>query len=88
MLSSTFILVFKSNLYIFINKNIFFKVVNETDYVRDGQRVLECLRKAIKIASQCMEDVVQITLYVHILADYFYFYEENCDSVLFVLLKL
>lgn len=29
-----------------------------------------------------MEDIVQITLYIHILTDFFYFYEENCDSVI------
>lgn len=66
--------------YILHKKNIV-KILSGTEYIRDGHRVLECLKKAIKIASQCMEDVVQITLYVHILADYFYFYEENCDLV-------
>lgn len=28
-----------------------------------------------------MEDVVQLTLYINTLADYFYFYEEGCDTV-------
>src|SRR4051812_34550886 len=35
----------------------------------------------MKIASQCMEDTVQITLYVHVLSNYLYFYEDGCDEV-------
>lgn len=49
--------------------------------MRDGKRVAECLKKAIKIASQCMEDIVQITLYVRILNNYLHFYGEGCEEV-------
>uniref|UniRef100_A0A915CXI2 Vacuolar protein sorting-associated protein 35 n=1 Tax=Ditylenchus dipsaci TaxID=166011 RepID=A0A915CXI2_9BILA len=59
----------------------FSKVANTEEYVKDGQRVVECLKKSIKIASQCMEDLVQITLYVHILSTYVHFYEAGCDKI-------
>lgn len=49
--------------------------------MREGKRVAECLKKAIKIASQCMEDIVQITLYVRILNNYLHFYGEGCEEV-------
>ncbi|KAI1700562.1 vacuolar protein sorting-associated protein 35 domain-containing protein [Ditylenchus destructor] len=59
----------------------FSKVSNSEEPLKDGQRVVECLRKAIKIASQCMEDLVQITLYVHILSTYVHFFEIGCDKI-------
>jgi vacuolar protein sorting-associated protein 35 len=49
--------------------------------LRDGQRVAECLKKAIKVASQCMEDFTQINSYVYILSHYLHFYELGCDKV-------
>ncbi|KAL3108030.1 hypothetical protein niasHT_018192 [Heterodera trifolii] len=47
----------------------------------DGARVVECLRKATKIASQCMEEMVQCTLHIHILGTQTYFYEQKCNEV-------
>lgn len=49
--------------------------------MRDSRRVLECLKKAIRTASQCMEKTVQVQLYVEILNKYMYFYEHSCEGV-------
>ena len=49
--------------------------------MKDGKRVAECLKKAIKIASQCMEDLVQINLYIHILNNYIHFFDQGCEQV-------
>lgn len=56
-------------------------MANKETLIQDQDRVVECLKKATKIASQCMEDLVQNTLYVHILSTYLYFFEEGCDTV-------
>ena len=49
--------------------------------MRDSVRVGECLRKALRIASQCMDDLVQISLFNHILNENLYFYERGCTDV-------
>ena len=49
--------------------------------MHDSRRVLECLKKAIRTASQCMEKAVQIQLYVEILNKYVYFYDHGCEGV-------
>lgn len=51
--------------------------------MRDSVRVGECLRKALRIASQCMDDLVQISLFNHILNENLYFYERGCTEVSF-----
>ncbi|KAK9309666.1 hypothetical protein QLX08_000861 [Tetragonisca angustula] len=40
-------------------------------------KVLDCLRKGIRIASQCMDTSVQVQLYVELLNHYIYFYEKG-----------
>jgi len=42
---------------------------------------MECLKKAIRTAKQCMETAVQLQLFVEILNKYIYFYEHGCKSV-------
>ncbi|KAI6188356.1 Vacuolar protein sorting-associated protein 35 [Aphelenchoides besseyi] len=54
---------------------------------KDGARVLECLKKAIKVSSQCMEDAVQLTAYVHILSNYLHFYELGCEQITSVMVN-
>jgi vacuolar protein sorting-associated protein 35 len=49
--------------------------------LHDGKRVAECLKKALKIASQCMDKTVQAQLFVEILNSYIYFYEKNNEHV-------
>ncbi|XP_020900046.2 vacuolar protein sorting-associated protein 35 [Exaiptasia diaphana] len=48
---------------------------------RDGKRVMECLKKAVRIANQCMDSTVQVQLFIEILNRYLYYYEKNADSV-------
>ena len=49
--------------------------------MRDGKRVLECLKKALRIANQCMDSAVQVQLFVEILNHYIFFYEKGNDQV-------
>nr|XP_033333827.1 vacuolar protein sorting-associated protein 35 isoform X4 [Megalopta genalis] len=45
--------------------------------MQDGNKVLDCLKKGIRIASQCMDTSVQVQLYVELLNHYIYFYEKG-----------
>ena len=49
--------------------------------MRDGKRVVECLKKGVRIASQCMDISVQVQLFVELLNHYIYFYEKGNDQV-------
>ncbi|XP_074102802.1 vacuolar protein sorting-associated protein 35-like isoform X1 [Cotesia typhae] len=49
--------------------------------MQDGNKVLDCLKKGIRIASQCMDTSVQVQLYVELLNHYIYFYEKGNSSV-------
>ncbi|XP_061321107.1 vacuolar protein sorting-associated protein 35-like isoform X4 [Pezoporus flaviventris] len=46
-----------------------------------GKRVMECLKKALKIANQCMDSSLQVQLFIEILNRYIYFYEKENDAV-------
>uniref|UniRef100_F1KWT9 Vacuolar protein sorting-associated protein 35 n=1 Tax=Ascaris suum TaxID=6253 RepID=F1KWT9_ASCSU len=49
--------------------------------MKDSVQVTNCLKKALRVASQCMDPVVQVQLYIHVLNHYLYFYEAKCDQV-------
>ena len=49
--------------------------------MHDGKRVLECLKKSLRIANQCMDSSVQVQLFVEILDHYIYVYEKGNDQV-------
>ncbi|XP_060081276.1 vacuolar protein sorting-associated protein 35-like [Ylistrum balloti] len=49
--------------------------------MQDGKRVADCLKKGVKIANQCMDDSVQVQLYVELLNHYIYYYEKGCDQI-------
>ena len=49
--------------------------------MRDGKRVSECLKKALRIANQCIDTTVQVQLFVEMLNYYVYFYEKGNDHV-------
>ncbi|XP_011303901.1 vacuolar protein sorting-associated protein 35 isoform X1 [Fopius arisanus] len=49
--------------------------------MQDGNKVLDCLKKGIRIASQCMDTSVQVQLYVELLNHYIYFYEKENSLV-------
>lgn len=50
--------------------------------IRVGERVVECLKKALRIAKQCMDPTVQVQLFVEILNRYLYFFEKGNDKVI------
>lgn len=52
-----------------------------TKELRDKTKVLECLKKAVKIASSCMDKSVQLQLYVEILNKYVYYFEKDCSEI-------
>lgn len=49
--------------------------------MHDGKRVLECLKKSLRIANQCMDNSVQVQLFVEILDHYIHVYEKGNDQV-------
>ncbi|XP_072135753.1 vacuolar protein sorting-associated protein 35 isoform X2 [Mobula birostris] len=49
--------------------------------IHDGKRVMECLKKALKIANQCMDPSLQVQLFTEILNRYIYFYEKENEAV-------
>uniref|UniRef100_A0A674F328 Vacuolar protein sorting-associated protein 35 n=1 Tax=Salmo trutta TaxID=8032 RepID=A0A674F328_SALTR len=49
--------------------------------ILDGKRVMECLKKALKIANQCMDPSLQVQLFIEILNRYVCFYERENDAV-------
>lgn len=53
----------------------------ESSECRDGKRVMECLKKSLRIANQCMDPTVQVQLFVEILNRYLYYYEKGNEAV-------
>lgn len=49
--------------------------------MRDGSKVAECLKKAVRIASNCMDKVVQLQLLVEILNSYVLYFEKGCPEI-------
>merc|ERR1712223_1098020 len=49
---------------------------NNGEELKDEKRVLDCLKKGVKIASQCMDSGTKAQLYVELLNKYVYFYEK------------
>ncbi|UYV66973.1 VPS35 [Cordylochernes scorpioides] len=47
------------------------------DEIRDLKEVVECLKRAIKVAGQCFDDRVKVQLYVEILNHLLYFLEKS-----------
>ncbi|XP_013395151.1 vacuolar protein sorting-associated protein 35-like [Lingula anatina] len=42
---------------------------------------MECLKKSLRIANQCMDSSVQVQLFVEILNHYIYMYEKGNDQM-------
>ncbi|XP_021966609.1 vacuolar protein sorting-associated protein 35 isoform X1 [Folsomia candida] len=55
--------------------------------IRDGKRVLECLKKGVRIGSQCMDTLVQVQLLVELLNHYVYFLEKGNEEITAALLN-
>lgn len=52
-----------------------------TDLYRDGKRVLECLQRALRVADACMDAAVSVELFVEILNQYVYFFDQENEAV-------
>ncbi|XP_064466793.1 vacuolar protein sorting-associated protein 35-like [Ornithodoros turicata] len=49
--------------------------------MHDSKRVTECLKKGLRIATQCMDISVQVQLFVELLNHYIYFYEKGNEQI-------
>ena len=63
--------------------NVFWSgtVLNAEGELRDGKRVMDCLKKALRVASQCMDNLVKIQLYVEVADAYAIFQARGVDLV-------
>lgn len=48
---------------------------------RDGKRVLECLQKALRIATSSIDELTSVQLYCDALDQYLYYFERRVDAV-------
>ncbi|KAL8945024.1 MAG: hypothetical protein Q9216_000008 [Gyalolechia sp. 2 TL-2023] len=48
---------------------------------RDGKRVLECLQRALRVADACMDTAVSVELFVEILNQYVYYFDQQNETV-------
>jgi len=56
-------------------------VATKGEPIKDGKRVLECLKKGVRIANQCMDSMVQVQLFVELVNHYLYFMEKGNEEV-------
>uniref|UniRef100_A0A1I8EFM3 Vacuolar protein sorting-associated protein 35 n=1 Tax=Wuchereria bancrofti TaxID=6293 RepID=A0A1I8EFM3_WUCBA len=49
--------------------------------MKDSMQVMNCLKKALRVTSQCMDPVVQVQLYITVFNHYLYFYEAGCNEI-------
>ena len=52
-----------------------------SNYQKNGNKVMDCLKKAIKIADKCMTEVKNIYLFINILNKYLYYYYIDAEFV-------
>ncbi|MCJ1350547.1 MAG: Vacuolar protein sorting-associated protein 35 [Icmadophila ericetorum] len=48
---------------------------------RDPKRVLECLQRALRVADACMDTAVSVELFVEILNQYVYYFDQGNEAV-------
>lgn len=53
----------------------------KNELVKDGKRVLECLQKALRIATNCIDELTTVALYVDALDQYIYYFEKQVEAV-------
>ena len=56
-------------------------LASNKEEMHDGKRVVDCLKKGLRIAKQCMDVSVQVQLFVELLDHYIYFYEKGNEQV-------
>jgi len=65
---------------IYMCSHLFWRITPPKEY-KNGKRVLECLQKSLKIADTCMDASMNVHLFVEILNQYLYYFENDCDVV-------
>ena len=75
-----FVCLFLGSLFVRLSLFVCFPFVHFLQ-CRDSKRVGECLKKGVRIASQCMDSMVQVQLFVEILNRYLYYYDKKTESV-------
>lgn len=55
--------------------------------MRDEKRTLECLKKGVRIASQCLDTGVQVQLYVELLNHYLFYFERGNSLITVAMLN-
>jgi len=48
---------------------------------KDAKRLFECLLKASKVADSCVDSDINVVLFVEILNEYLFYFEDNADAV-------
>ncbi|XP_055340914.1 vacuolar protein sorting-associated protein 35-like [Paramacrobiotus metropolitanus] len=63
--------------------NIFWsgRLSNSDSDLKDSKRVMDCLKKALRVASQCMDNTVKVQLYVEIADAYCVFQSRGVEAV-------
>ncbi|XP_030764892.1 vacuolar protein sorting-associated protein 35 isoform X2 [Sitophilus oryzae] len=56
-------------------------LASNKEETHDAKRVIECLKKGLRIAKQCMDVSVQVQLFVELLNHYIYFFEKGNEEV-------
>ncbi|CDW58167.1 Vacuolar protein sorting associated protein 35 [Trichuris trichiura] len=57
------------------------QIAGQSDRMRQSKRVVECLKKGLKIASQCVDPYVQVQLFIEVLNHYICFSEDGCPDI-------
>lgn len=55
--------------------------------MRDEKRTLECLKKGVRIASQCLDTGVQVQIYVELLNHYLFYFERGNSLITVAMLN-
>lgn len=55
--------------------------------MRDEKRTLECLKKGVRIASQCLDTGVQVQIYVELLNHYLFYFERGNSLITVTILN-
>lgn len=67
--------------------SLFWSGKKDKEEMRDEKRTLECLKKGVKIASQCLDINVQVQLYVELLNSYLYYFQQGNSLITVAMLN-
>lgn len=67
--------------------SLFWSGKKNGEEMRDEKRTLECLKKGVRIASQCLDTGVQVQIYVELLNNYLFYFERGNSLITVSLLN-